>query len=300
MTAQLTSKPSIAFVAERPLQIINAISICEQLKLAGDVDILVANSFADAPGITERLSQAFGLYNFHSFPDYHSAISHHLTKSYDELFLHWDVGFGTSKKLRDIKRRHPKLRISVYEEGVGTYRDDIYHGLKREIFRALGLPINVGGSKYTDRIFVYNPEEYFRSTPKWPRQVISIDKTVEEFIRQNYWKFSSVFDPDHFLAGVSPALAEDCVIYLSGWDFEEHDADMHFSESSFNILKLHPHCRLEVTPTAAAVAPNSLPAELLIYVAAERFANVKVIHKGSSTSRYVTSENVTFVDETGE
>lgn len=286
------------FIVERPLQIMTAIAIYEQCQFEGLPEVAVANCFSDAPAIAHRFSKIFShVFDFSSVPDYKSAIDRCKNGQYDHVFLHWDIGFGTNLRLRSIQRRNTGVEISVFEEGIGTYRDDIYPPFKKMLFNFLGLPVNNGGSNFSKKIYVYDPEEYLRKVTKPAPEVIKIVQPLSKLIVKYERQFLQVFDPDCFVEhNLENLRGKVCVIYLSDWDFLLEQTCGVFSEDSFNILKLHPHNKSKIVSDGSfMVAPNSLPAELLIISAARKFAEVRVFHRGSSAQRYINIPNVKFI-----
>jgi len=285
------------FIVERPLQILTAIAIFEQCRFAGRPEVVVANCFNDAPAITHRLAKTFShMFDFYSVPDYQSAIECCKNNQYDHVFLHWDIGFGTNLRLRSIQRRNRGVAFSIFEEGIGTYRDDIYPPFKKMLFKFLGLPVNNGGSSFSKEIYVYDPDEYRRKVTKPAPKVIQIVQPLSKLIVRYEHLFLQVFDPDRFVERYLKNLrGKVCIIYLSDWNFSFEQTSGVFSEASINILKLHPHNKSEITSDGSfMVAPNSLPAELLIISMARQFAEVRVFHCGSSAQRYIDIPNVTF------
>lgn len=283
------------FVVERPLQIIHSIELFNQLGLT-NVDFFIADTFHDAAGIAKRLSACFSTLNVELFPTYHDAISAVSNIMYDNLFIHWDVGFGTDKILRRLKNRNPALSISVFEEGVGTYRTDIYPAIKRFIFRIIKLPINVGGSMYVDRIFVHNVNEYIKTSISHPPSVIKINNTLPKSIQYHFSIYLSIFDPDNFISSIGDKIFKRCYIYLSGWSYDDADLPHYYGSGDLNIIKLHPYCKFSASPDRFIVAPAGIPAELIILAAAKQCETVTVLHHGSSSSRYIDSDNVTFLE----
>lgn len=282
------------FITERPIQIINAIELIDQLNLNGRVDLFIANTFHDAKGVSERLKISFPHINVFLFCDYQSAISHVPKRNYSHLFLHWDVGFRTQRILRHIKRLNPRLSISVFEEGVGTYRSDIYHFAKRKIFQLLNYPINVGGSIYTDRIFVHNVYEYNKNSVSTPKIVAKINRSVSESISYRWNNYIAIFDSDRFIENIEYDIDIECSIYMSGWNYNPRIPEKYFRDDHLNIIKLHPHCSYSEDFRKYRSVPANIPAELLIQHASHRCKIVNVIHHGSSSTRYINAPNIRF------
>lgn len=284
------------FITERPTQIITALAVIDTLRCVDFAEIFIANRFEDASNIAQRLATKFGGVKFTIAESYEAALQMATAKLPTHLFIHWDVGFRTQSKLRDIRRRNTTLKISVFEEGIGTYRQDIYPKAKRIIFKALGLPINIGGSNYIDDIYVYDRARYIEEATRRPKEIIQIRNNLLDTIKQFETELVQAFSSNEFIDLVSRETNELCSIYLSNWDFHESDLQIHFPASGVRIVKLHPHCGASCTKQGILVAPKALPAELLIAIASQLFKNVIVYHFSSSTSLYINSKNVIFID----
>jgi hypothetical protein len=285
-----------AFIVERPLQIMISLAISNQLDNECGVDFLVADCFHDAENIYNRLSTEFkDRFSFRYFATYKNAVDHCSTHLYSEVFIHWDIGFGTNIRLKRLLAKSPETSISVYEEGMGTYADYRYPALKKWIFNSLGLPVNNGGNHLTKNIYVYHPAEYQKNVTKPAPIIEKIKTSLPELISQFSRELCEAFDPDDFLTALRTQHTEKCVIYLSDWSFENHHLLGVKASQATRVLKLHPYVKTEFTPTNGfLVAPNSLPAEILITHASEIFQSVEVIHQGSSVMRYIHRPNVEY------
>lgn len=287
----------VIFVTERPTQIITALALCESFGAHWQVQIIVANCFYDAPTIVGRLSETEGGLNIRLAATYDEAIKIVESELPAHLFIHWDVGLGTQRRLQRLMRANQGQKISVFEEGIGTYRQDIYPPLKKRIFRLLGLPVNVGGSKYVDDIYVYDREEYVGSALVRPQNVVQIYPQLCEMLAKREAQFAYIFSCQWLFELLKASNDVLCTIYLSNWNFSESDLVGRLPENGVKVLKLHPHCQVCVKSKSIIVAPNSLPAELLVMSASRIFDVVVVHHKNSSVPRYVKNKNVKFINE---
>ena len=290
---------TIAFITATPLQIIIALSIKNQYKDKDKekIDILIIGYFHDANNVCERLKKNFSQeINFKYFHKYFEAIKYAGHIRYDELFIHWDVGFRTNLYIYKLLSKSPKTVISVFEEGIGTYRDDIYSNPQKKLFKFLNLPVNIGGHPKTKKLYIYSPLEYKKNVTKPTIEIQEIFATVDVTIDKYLEEFESVFDPDDFLINLINRTEKECLIYMSSWDFNISMLDSLVKKDVVKILKLHPHIvkAPKILSEDFFVSPNSLPAEILIKTASKYFEKVTVIHNGSSVTRYVTAENILY------
>lgn len=282
------------FVTERPTQIITALALCDNLDLKEEVQIIVANRFDDASKIVRRLSDTETRLNFRLVSNYDDAIEIAAGEQPTHLFIHWDVGFGTQKRLRRLKQNNTGLRISIFEEGIGTYRQDIYPPLKKLIFKMLGLPVNVGGSRYINDIYVYDREKYISNARVQPRDVIQINPRLVDVIAEKEAQLVFIFSGQELIEALEASDRSVCTIYLSDWHFKETDLEGLVPNRGARVLKLHPHCKAHLSKNDILIAPNSLPAELLVMVASRLFEFVIIYHHGSSVPLYISPRNVEF------
>ncbi len=284
------------FIAERPTQILTALALIEDLGLSGDVQILVADCFADASSVVIRFSEYESRVSFRLVATYGEAIDIAAAELPAHLFIHWDVGFGTQRRLKRLHRQNKGSRISLFEEGVGTYRQDIYPAIKKLIFRLIGLPVNIGGSKYVDDIYVYDKKKYVSSALVRPRFVKQIEPSLASFIEAREAQLISIFSARDLIKSLEESSSSVCTIYLSSWNFKELDLEELFPKNGVRVLKLHPHCQTRVLRDDILVAPRSLPAELLVMIASRIFDVVTVYHSGSSLPLYINFENVALIN----
>lgn len=286
----------IAFITERPTQAITATIISLNNKSARSITIYVANCFNDAKGITQRLSEVHKDLTYIHSDSYNSAFESAISKRPDVLFIHWDVGFRTQNILKRVKKENPTIKISVFEEGIGTYRQDIYPRLKKLLFQICKLPINIGGSRHTDEIYVYNVNQYEYNATKKPISIKPIPKKLDEYITSNIKNLSYIFNFSDFLDSLNKSPDENCFIYLSNWNFHIEEINKFKCLDGALVLKLHPHCQVQIKDEKIYIAPSSVPAEVLIILASQIFSRVTVYHNNSSTEMYINNKNIEFID----
>jgi hypothetical protein len=282
------------FITERPTQIITAIAICEQLKLVNNIQIIVANCFSDASNIVDRFSKTERQITFRLHPTYEAALNVAINELPAHIFIHWDVGFGTQRRLRRLIKKNKGEKISVFEEGIGTYRQDIYKPLKKVIFNLLGLPVNVGGSRHISDIYVYNKEKYVQNAISRPETIYEISSSLQDMFARRIDQLLYVFSSEDFVASLEKNSNDRCTIYLASWEFDESELSELQIDDGIKILKLHPHCKTEPHLEDFLIAPKSLPAELLIIFANRVFKHLLIHHNGSSVPLYINAPNIVF------
>lgn len=284
----------VVFVTERPTQILTSIAICEQLKHDKKTQIIVANCFDDAVNIVKRFNEVEYIAAFELVENYEKALERAAEEFPSHLFIHWDVGLGTQKRLRRLKQTDNNIKIFVFEEGVGTYREDIYRPLKRKVLGVLGFPVNIGGSRYTNGIYVYDKDKYNLYAKKKPKEVIQITESLTKLISKNISKLLYIFAGEKFITEVKKNTCRNCCVYLSNWSFSIDDIDLYSKKKCLKILKLHPYCKAEYEDSSILIAPKSLPAEILLISILSYFEKITVYHHNSSSELYLNEKNICF------
>ena len=295
------SPPVYAFVITKPLQLMVVMAIIEQLPAEIIKELLVVDVFFDAKKITAVLGEA--KYKWKSavfFQDKISAFRYCRGRKYNSVFLDSDVGSRNNIDLIALKLHSPQTILAVYEEGLGTYRNDLYRGLKKKILSALGIGVYFGGNWLTQKLYLYSPDEYKKKIGKETCELVRIETPIPELIKNNEALIDRLFEIYALKSQIisrRDVSNESCDIYLSGWNIDSKVVDSFPAIDSFRILKPHPHIKKipeRIWSQFEIVVSPSVPAEMLITVASFLFAEVRVLHHGSSVMRYVSIENVKF------
>lgn len=292
-------EPSFAFIVTKPLQLMVVMALNAQLPL-GKKTLLLVDNFFDAEHAFEKLKKTNRAWSSILFFQNVSAAFEYCRKAkHDQLFIDSDVGFRKYLLLFKIKAASWRTVFSVYEEGLGSYRADLYSGVRRLALKISGGAFYFGGCWLTKKIYLYRPDEYKNSIRsnrgKEEKILITIPELLAASARELVFIFGGTEIQDRLRLSEN---RECCVIYLSAWTADlEIIAKEHLSGSCFNVLKLHPHFRSDFQHGAdnfdLCVVP-SMPAEILIAMAANLFDRVEVLHHGSSVERYLTAGNVQY------
>lgn len=282
------------FITERPTQIVTALAIIKQKNFGEKIFIIIVDEFAHAKKIKESFSLYYTNINFIFVDNYSNAIAKAKEALPSDLYIHWDVGFRTQKWLKEIKKLNKSKSISVFEEGIGTYSQEIYSKLKKMIFKHLSLPTNIGASKYIEEIFVYDKNKYIQAAERKPKKITEINYKLEEFLTLNINTFIKIFHAEKLIDTIMSQGNRKCVIYLSNWNFKKCDLNIIPKNIGPIILKLHPHCKETFDNKDFINVPAEIPAEILLIIALKKFSKAYVYHKNSSIELYIKSEKVEF------
>lgn len=283
-----------AFIVTKPLQILVALSIIKQLNIQATSHLVIVDSFFNAEMIFERLKLADWEYSNISIEFCNSTKEAYKfvgSIAINNLFIDADVGVRKYMCLLGIKIRRRLKKIFVYEEGLGTYRSDIYSGLKREIIKFFGIGVHFGGSGITNGVYVCCPSEYLENFPKYRKSVEKIRCSPQEILRLYFDKFSCIFDysPSSGLCG------EVCNIYLSNWQIDRKFTEKFSALPGDKYLKPHPHIKAEDLSEYGTLIGRTAPAEMVLIDLMEKYKFVNVFHHGSSVEKYISAKNIAFI-----
>lgn len=290
---------SYAFVVTKPLQLMVVMAILEQLPVDIIKDLILVDGFIGAEEVSERIAATSSKWDgviFLSKVD--DVIGYIKLQRYDWIFIDSDVGIRKYLQLLGIKLIRPQTKISVYEEGLGSYRTDIYAGVKKVLLKYTGVGVYFGGCWLTENIYLYVPDEYIKKTAAKKNKTIKILKTIPDlFGEHNKW-FASVFGLLEIeLALLASPRKNNCIIYLTSWSWDYKTASDLCRLDAYKILKFHPHIReqtKEIIDFFDFSASATVPAEFLVIMASTVFEKVTVYHHGTSVERYLKLKNVQF------
>lgn len=288
------------YIASKPLQYM----VCEMLahQKGGVSHLIMVNMFVEARSACERASRlvawktcSFAKNRFLSF--FRASL---LGPSH--LYIDGDIGTRLFFYCGLFKLLNPRADIYVYEEGIGTYREDIYESswtqkIKSFFFKYSGISTYFGGCYFTSGVYVYCPNKYSRVFPEMHGKIRRIDTSLQEYCISEGDNLMSIFGGEK---GISVGHGDSCALYLSGWDIDIQALSGFpgWSGQEIRFAKYHPYIRRPPLSACQDVIniPGLIPAELLILELAASYSSVVVFHHGSSASEYITLDNVFFVN----
>lgn len=255
--------------------------------------LCVVPTFADADRAIARLARAdSGVVGVMHASTRVGAIFRLTTRGVSRMFIDSDVGLKTPVAMWVSRMRNPRLKFSIYEEGVSLFHADPAERPNR-FLELLGATLAHGEDPLIDEVWTYEPDEV---RPRLPtKRLERIETTLADFVGEHLEMLRGVFWPS-FDDDVRAWRGARCCIYLSSWSIDQRAAACLQATSAYTLWKLHPHIRRN-TPLPHGIAQvlhASIPAELVLTELAERFDQVEVLHHGTSAERYVTLPNVRF------
>lgn len=283
-----------AFVVTKPLQYINVLNIESKNKKV----LLLIDLFINAETIFKKIEKSSSyweeLYFFKNMDDALTWIIKN-KKNFTTLYIDSDI----NRKNEFFLLR--KLKISVYEEGLGTYQKDHYKPRRKflgniylMLLRFLGHKNRRGGNKYTKNIIVYFPEfykEYFKENKK---NIMGFRKPFLRHIAE--CKDVEVFDNK---IDLSEYIDKTVAIYISDWEIDEEAIKILNNIScEKRIIKPHPHQKnLNIIFNEDLFVPGELSAEILILKLMKIAKKIYLISKYStSTIYYITHPKVEVIN----
>ncbi len=156
MIEKESSQEVYGFIITKPFQLMIVLALFDQLPTEVKKELLIVNYFTDAEQVSIRLAKVISKEcKVIFFRNDLEAFKMACNKKYNKLFMDSDVGFSRNLTLINLKVRSRRTVLAVYEEGLGTYRDDLYLGIKKIILKALGCGVNFGGNFLTRELYVY-------------------------------------------------------------------------------------------------------------------------------------------------
>lgn len=299
MSRGWTGTGEVAFIVTKPLQIMICMAICDQLELSQRSHLLVVTSFHEAEAVLQRIREHDPRWlSVSAYLTRRDAVVECVARAYEMVFVDTDVGPQSAWELRRLKKSVPGVMLCVYEEGLGTYRDDLCSARGVVLMRALGASTHFGGLAVTDEIWLFQPELYASQFPRTAHKVRAIEPNLDVWISTNRQLLESAFlgaPLDHIFP--ENARGGRCALYLTSWTWRPELCETITSWGGPAILKMHPHIEEDAPALAAlfdVVVPARVPAELVVLALARRFDDVAVFHHGSSTAAYVYPRNVTY------
>lgn len=282
-----------AFVVSKPLQLIIALSIMTQLRIGQSVHVIVVDSFAGARDVCARLGSPDGPLKgvsaefVGSTKDGYRALR---KRRFSRIFIDCDVGAVRYLELLMIKAANPHLTINVYEEGMGTYRTDLYSGIKKNVLDLVGAGTAFGGCGLTSNLYIYNPDDYLSSFYKTKVNLIKIHQQIADLVCKMFGEMMTLFD----YTPVSGAGSK-CNIYLSSWKFNESFLKRFQSFPGDRYIKPHPHLKDANAEADAVFLSAAVPAELVLIDLLKKYKCIDVYHHGSSIEKYIKSDRIQYM-----
>lgn len=287
------------FFVTKPLQYIN----CLNIATVGPRILLLINNFYNAEKFFEK-AQKSNLWAktlfFTSETEAYKYIYKNIVKE-DSLFIDSDYGFRTSLKLSKVRTKN----IFVYEEGIGTYRNDLlssndYNFIKRELLRLWGVKEYMGGSKFVKGLFVYDHERHKKNVLDFSKERLSFRADLLTAILENQIHFIDEGIIKHYVKLVKN---KEVVLYLTNWKYNEEIEkfimnSFEINDNTIILIKPHPSFKDydKINIQYNEIISAEILAEILFILFYEHSKQFIILHENSSSLQYWSSlNNISFL-----
>lgn len=266
-----------------------ALSVSEQIETIDDSDIFLVDNFFESSKFVKKynnLNKKWPEITFHKSFD--QAFQSFIDGSYSSLLIDSDIGAKIYSIILRKKIANNKLKVYVYEEGQGTYRNDIRVGIKKFIFLMLGIGHVFGGSILTSKIFLYNSKKYSKIFPKLAYKAVQINKPIMSFIDENLVFLNELFNMNNFCEKYTVSTEIACLVLMEKRTRAKSIEGINLLNGD-KFIKRHPHVKTFSNETDFKSIENSIPAELVIMNLSRTYANLIVFHFGTSSRHYLSN-----------
>ncbi|UUV21273.1 hypothetical protein [Paenimyroides aestuarii] len=282
------------YIATKPLQYYNCLNIASNKT---NNTIIIVNSFYNAIEFSRKVGKA-------NFWD-RSVFFNNLKEAYDFLsksikkndLIFVDSDYGLQNFIFQLKVVIKGGVIFVYEEGIGSYRDNLYTLHKnlfaRNIMKFFFRKFNhYGSSILCSGIYLYRINYHKEIFPNYRKKRFAFpNNLIENLIDYRYHlsEYSNI-QIDNKINKI--------IIYLSSWKFNKSALKyISKSENTINIIKPHPHM-LEIDEEFIEnfdilLSPDIL-FELFIINLFDSKRKIIIYHEGSSSVENLEVLNLNF------
>ena len=287
------------YIVTKPLQILIAKAIKDQLNPECHSYLIVIDYFNNSKSVYENLkNEDWGYAGIYWASDKKNAIEYIRKIKAHSVFVDSDIGVRNLFFLARVKLVSVFPDIYVYEEGMGTYRTDLYSKKKSFFLRLFGVATHFGSSILTAGVFVYEPGRYLSLFPEYNKLCNKIKNNLISLIEDKRLNLQAIFD-DSDAAKKIERKSKECSVYLSSWSVDKTFLDNFQKIAGDKYVKLHPHIKIYTElglKKGVQQLPSSLPAEIALLNLAKIYDRVAVYHHGSGVSLYLSSSVFDFKD----
>lgn len=278
------------YLVSKPLQYFNVTNIDDEIK---HKICLIVDAFFNAKKFYRNVKNQDYWNKVVFFPNSYEAykwlkdnVSH-----IDYVYLDSDYGLKKTLWLRRINTKN----IFVYEEGTGSYRNDLItatHTNFLVIFflKLIGIKEYMGGGRYTKGIVVYDLKKHEQMIPEYNK----IRKSFKSGFMQHV-----PYIRHHFLYQINEELLKaishkKILLYLTSRNYNNKvDLIINQYPKHYKIIKPHPRIKTEFVKTDFDyILSNDVFVEIFILNAIKVCKEIKILHENSSSLQYIESGNI--------
>lgn len=276
-----------AFVVTKPIQYINVLNI----ESSNEKKLLIVNSFAGFESLCSHIMKTSSYWSqVICFESLNEAFEWLLNNRRNIQTLYIDSDINHWREFFLLR----KSNITVYEEGVGTYRHKQYKPRRKilgNIYLFLlgiaGFKNRRGGNRYTKSLIVYFPEFYKQYLNERVKNVLAFRKP---FVKHLYeCESQNIFGLN---LDFSSLQAKVVGLYLTSWKVEDLEITrINQLVCDVKIIKPHPHIRnIDIPNNFDIVISAHFPAELVILQLVKVVSELIIVSQFSSSAIYFINE----------
>lgn len=293
----INQNSSVCFLASKPLQIMVASIIAGQINSTNNT-LIIANEFAMSYSVFENIKRNKKFFSKVFYVDSKkSGYKFIINNKFNYIFIDSDVGLKNFINQLLIKIKSGlNSKFIVFEEGFGTYRDDLYVKWKTKLLSFFGVGAFFGQSILTSGLFLFNPNKYRVNIRN--RALVEIEFSLQNHIESNMDYYRSVFDfYGHSLIYTSSNRR--CALYLSDWIYSQVGIDLltdYKNQGCDVFIKPHPHMRGDEISKETGIPffSGGVPVELILLDLNNKYEEIVAIHHGSSVVNYIHTSKIKY------
>ena len=290
-------KEKYGFIVTKPLQLLIALSIIEQLNPLIEKQIIIVDSFVNSENVYTRISKKkLNSTEFKYCKDHNEAYKFIRHARFDQIFIDSDVGGRKFLTLIAHKIFNLNKIINLYEEGLATYLVNLDgYGRFFKLLKYFGIGTHFGESIFIDKIFLYQPNRYYKTFKNESPKLIEIKKKLSEFIDVNLNLLFDVFGESHLDLSEKLGTSNSCSLYLTEW-LVDLKLIRSLSSNGILIVKFHPNIKenINLEGVKCKLISGPIPAEIIIKFLAKSYKEIIIYHHGSSAENYINGDNIIF------
>lgn len=285
------------FIVSKPLQYFNAINIDDD---SSKKTCLIVDNFFEAETFYQRIKNNNFWYRVVFFANSFDAYKwlEINTICGDNLFIDSDYGVRKTIWLSRIKSNN----IYVYEEGIGSYRDDLLTSgpgtrLFKLLLKILGVKEHMGGGAFTKAIILYDIDSHEKLVTSFRNARLPFRVSFEKHLLSDLVNKSFSNRETKLIA--ESLNGKKILIYLTDFEYNvKVDLLLDQYYGYIKILKPHPNNKNIINNIQYdIILDSSILIELFIFKIAAIAADLIVVHENSSVAHYLREVNeISFID----
>lgn len=244
------------FIISKPLQYFN---VCNIEDFSFKV-LIIVNAFKGAEDLFLNVKNKSNYWDEVLFCNNYSEAFYSIRNNpnknlYNKLYIDGDYSFSMIKELRNLRN----IEIFVYEEGIGTYTNNIRNIVQQNkygkgsffqkikwsltsiFFKLNGHENYHGGFSGTKGIYVYDKSLLLKNKPNFKKEILNFKLSFLDHLRK--------FEDRNFIADDYGQLMEKVegkkiLLYLTSWEINPNIIEiLNRYPNYYKILKPHPHIK---------------------------------------------------------